>query len=131
MLEILERITSGSGRDGDIELLEELADTISNTALCGLGKTAASPVVSTIKNFRDEYEAHIYEKRCPAKACSKLKRFVIDPDKCRGCSKCAKNCPVNAISGEIRSPFVIDTEKCIKCGACVSNCAFGAVSEEA
>lgn len=130
MLEILERITDGNGRDGDIELLEELADTISNTALCGLGKTAPSPVISTIKNFREEYEAHIYQKRCPAGACSKLKRFVIDPEKCKGCSKCARNCPVNAISGKIKSPYVIDQDKCIKCGACVTNCAFGAVTEE-
>lgn len=130
MLEILERITEGNGRDGDIELLEELADTISNTALCGLGKTAPSPVISTIKNFREEYEAHIYQKRCPAGACSKLKRFVIDPEKCKGCSKCARNCPVNAISGKIKSPYVIDQDKCIKCGACVTNCAFGAVTEE-
>lgn len=130
MLEILERITEGNGRDGDIELLEELADTISNTALCGLGKTAPSPVISTIKNFREEYETHIYQKRCPAGACSKLKRFVIDPEKCKGCSKCARNCPVNAISGKIKSPYVIDQDKCIKCGACVTNCAFGAVTEE-
>lgn len=130
MLEILERITEGNGRDGDIELLEELADTISNTALCGLGKTAPSPVISTIKNFREEYEAHIYQKRCPAGACSKLKRFVIDPEKCKGCSKCARNCPVNAISGKIKSPYVINQDKCIKCGACVTNCAFGAVTEE-
>ena len=130
MLEILERITEGNGRDGDIELLEELADTISNTALCGLGKTAPSPVISTIKNFREEYEAHIYQKRCPAGACSKLKRFVIDPEKCKGCSKCARNCPVNAISGKIKSPYVIDQDKCLKCGACVTNCAFGAVTEE-
>mgnify|MGYP004600624095 FL=1 len=130
MLEILERITEGNGRGGDIELLEELADTISNTALCGLGKTAPSPVISTIKNFREEYEAHIYQKRCPAGACSKLKRFVIDPEKCKGCSKCARNCPVNAISGKIKSPYVIDQDQCIKCGACVTNCAFGAVTEE-
>ncbi len=131
MLEILERITAGNGQDGDIELLEELADTISNTALCGLGKTAPSPVISTIKNFRDEYEAHIYQKRCPAGACSKLKRYVIDAEKCKGCSKCARNCPVSAIDGKIKSPYVIDQDKCIKCGACLSNCSFGAVKEEA
>lgn len=131
MLEILERITAGNGQDGDIELLEELADTISNTALCGLGKTAPSPVISTIKNFREEYEAHIYQKRCPAGACSKLKRYVIDAEKCKGCSKCARNCPVSAIDGKIKSPYVIDQDKCIKCGACLSNCSFGAVKEEA
>ncbi len=131
MLEILERIVAGQGKDGDIELLEELADTISNTALCGLGKTAPSPVLSTIHSFRSEYEAHIYEKRCPAGACAKLRRFVIDEDKCRGCSKCARNCPVNAITGVVKKPFVIDQDKCIKCGACITNCAFGAIKEEA
>lgn len=131
MLEVLTRITEGKGEDGDIELLEELADTISHTALCGLGKTAPSPVISTINNFRDEYEAHIYDRRCPAGVCSKLKRFVIDPGKCKGCSKCARNCPVKAIDGKVKSPFVIDQDKCIRCGACVSNCSFGAVREEA
>ncbi len=129
MLEILERIVAGNGRDGDIELLLELADTISNTALCGLGKTAAMPVVSTIKNFREEYEAHIYQKKCPAGQCKKLVTYQIDPELCKGCSKCARNCPVGAISGEIKSPFVIDTSKCIKCGACASACNFGAVKE--
>ncbi len=131
MLEILERIVDGKGRDGDIELLEELADTITNTALCGLGKTAPSPVISTIQNFRSEYEAHIYEKRCPAGACSKLRRFVIDPEICKGCSLCARNCPANAIKGEIKKPFVIDQDKCIKCGACVGSCKFKAIREEA
>ena len=110
--------------------MEELADTITNTALCGLGKTADNGVGSTIKYFRSEYEAHIRDKRCPAGACARLKRFVIDPEKCKGCSKCARNCPVNAISGEIRKPFTIDTTKCVKCGACVTNCAFGAIREE-
>lgn len=130
MLEILERIVAGEGRDGDIELLEELADTISSTALCGLGKTAALPVISTIKNFRAEYEAHIYDKKCPAGACQKLKRIYIDPDLCRGCSKCSRVCPVSAISGQIKSAFVIDSGKCIKCGTCIDACAFHAIKED-
>ena len=129
MLAILERIVAGEGRDGDIELLLELADMITHTALCGLGKTAALPVVSTIKNFRDEYEAHIYKKYCPVGACAKLKSFSIDPELCKGCSKCARGCPVGAISGEIKKPFVIDRDKCIKCGACVTACPFHAVKE--
>ncbi len=129
MLEILERIVAGQGQDGDIELLLELADTISATALCGLGKSAASPVVSTIKGFREEYEAHIYEKRCPAGACQKLKRISIDPALCKGCSKCSRICPVGAISGKIKQPFVIDAEKCIKCGACLESCPFHAIKE--
>ena len=129
MLAILERIVAGEGRDGDIELLLELADMISHTALCGLGKTAALPVVSTIKNFRDEYEAHIYKKYCPVGACAKLKSFIIDPELCKGCSKCARGCPVGAISGEIKKPFVIDRDKCVKCGACVTACPFHAVKE--
>ncbi len=129
MLEILERIVAGEGRDGDIELLLELADTISATALCGLGKSAPSPVVSTIKNFRHEYEAHIYEKRCPAGACQKLKRYYIVPELCHGCTKCARQCPVEAISGKVKSPFTIDLEKCIRCGACISACNFKAIKE--
>ena len=129
MLEILERIVAGQGKDGDIELLLELADTISSTALCGLGKSAPSPVVSTIRNFRDEYEAHIYDKRCPAGACQKLKRIEIIPELCKGCSKCARICPVNAISGKIKEPFVIDLDKCIRCGSCVGACAFHAIKE--
>ncbi|MBQ7037248.1 MAG: NADH-quinone oxidoreductase subunit NuoF [Clostridia bacterium] len=129
MLGILERIVAGEGQDGDIELLLELADTISATALCGLGKSAPSPVVSTIRNFREEYEAHIYEKRCPAGACQKLKQIVIDPELCKGCSKCARQCPVEAISGKIKEPFTIDLSKCIRCGSCITACAFKAIKE--
>ncbi len=129
MLEILERIVAGNGRDGDIELLLELADTITSTALCGLGKSAASPVVSTIKNFRSEYEAHIKDKKCPAGNCKKLVVYSIDPALCKGCSRCVKACPVGAISGEVRNPFVIDSSKCIKCGACFTSCHFKAVKE--
>ncbi len=129
MLAVLERIVSGRGEEGDIELLLELADTVSSTALCGLGKTAALPVVSTIKNFRREYEAHIRDKRCPAGACSKLKRIEIDAVLCKGCTKCTKVCPVEAISGKVKEPFVIDQEKCIKCGACIPTCPFHAIKE--
>lgn len=129
MLEILERIVEGQGRDGDIELLLELADTISATALCGLGKSAASPVVSTLKTFRHEYEAHIYAKRCPAGSCQKLKRIEIDSALCRGCSKCARICPANAISGRFRTPFSIDLAKCIRCGSCIDECSFKAIAE--
>lgn len=130
MLEILQRIVDGKGKDGDIELLEELGEMISNMALCGLGKTAAGPVLSTIKYFKKEYEAHIYEKRCPAGECQKLKRYTIDLSLCRGCSKCSRICPVGAISGKIKDPFVIDLDKCIRCGSCVGVCAFGAIKEE-
>ena len=129
MLEILNRIVDGKGEDGDIELLKELGETISKTALCGLGKTAAGPVLSTIKYFEDEYRAHIYDKKCPAGECQKLKTITIDPELCKGCSKCARTCPVGAISGEIKKPFVIDQSKCIKCGACLSNCPFHAIKE--
>lgn len=129
MLEILERIVNGEGREGDIELLLELADTISATALCGLGKTAAFPVISTIKSFREEYEAHIYKKRCPAGNCKKLKSIAIDEKLCKGCTKCSKTCPVGAISGKVKEPFKIDSEKCIKCGACLTVCPFHAIKE--
>ena len=130
MLQILERIVAGQGEEEDLDMLLELADTISSTALCGLGKTAPLPVISTIKYFRDEYEAHVREKRCPAKSCQKLKKIVIDPALCRGCSKCARGCPVEAITGKIKEPFVIDQAKCIKCGACIETCPFKAIREE-
>ena len=130
MLDILTRITEGKGQDGDIERLEELANTIKATALCGLGQTAPNPVLATIKFFRDEYEAHIYEKRCPAGHCKALARYTIDPEKCKGCSACSRKCPVNAISGVVKSPFVIDQDKCIKCGTCLDTCKFGAISKK-
>ncbi|MDO4389124.1 MAG: NADH-quinone oxidoreductase subunit NuoF [Eubacteriales bacterium] len=130
MLEILDRICEGNGEDGDIERLENLAANISKSALCALGQTAPNPVLSTLKHFRHEYEAHIYEKRCPAGVCHKLLNFEIDPAKCKGCTLCARNCPVGAISGKVREAHVIDAKKCIKCGACMEKCKFGAISKK-
>jgi NADH-quinone oxidoreductase subunit F len=127
MLEILTRITQGEGRDGDIELLEELAVQIKNSALCGLGQTAPNPVLTTLKYFRNEYEDHIYRKKCTAHQCSALVTYSVDADKCKGCTLCARNCPVQAISGSVKEPHVINTDTCIKCGKCASSCKFGAV----
>ena len=130
MLEILERIVNGKGEEGDIERLDELANTIKSTALCGLGQTAPNPVLSTLKFFRSEYEAHIREKRCPAHHCRALLHYVINPDLCRGCTACTRVCPVEAISGELRKPHQIDTSKCLKCGACAEKCKFHAITRE-
>ena len=129
MLEILERITQGKGEEGDIEKLETLAENIKSSALCGLGQTAPNPVLSTIKYFRDEYEAHIKEKRCPAHHCQALLNYRIT-DACRGCTACARKCPVNAISGNVKEQHVIDQQKCIKCGNCMATCKFGAIIKE-
>jgi NADP-reducing hydrogenase subunit HndC len=130
MLDILNRICDGKGEDGDIERLEDLAQSIKASALCGLGQTAPNPVLSTIKQFRNEYEAHIYEKRCPAGVCKNLMRYVIDPEKCKGCTMCARNCPASCISGTVKQPHTIDQSKCIKCGTCMEKCKFGAISKK-
>ena len=128
MLELLNDIVEGRGTEEHIHLLEQLADTISATALCGLGKTAAGPVVSTLKYFRDEYMAHVVDHTCPAGQCKALLSYTIDPELCKGCTKCSRNCPVGAISGTVKKPHVIDQSKCIKCGACMKNCSFHAIS---
>lgn len=128
MLEILNRIVKGEGKEGDIELLEELCYSIKDGALCGLGQTAPNPVLTTIKYFRNEYEAHIKEKKCPAKSCTDLLSYSIDADKCRGCTLCSKKCPVDAIIGAVKTPHRIDSDKCIKCGSCAAVCKFGAVA---
>jgi NADP-reducing hydrogenase subunit HndC len=127
MLEILEKITSGKGEEGDIEKLEILANSIKLSALCGLGQTAPNPVLSTLKYFRDEYEEHVFEKKCRAKVCKDLLQYLVIDDKCKFCGICAKNCPVNAISGEPKKPYLIDQDKCIKCGLCETKCPFDAI----
>ena len=129
MLEILERITEGNGETDDLEKLERLAKTIQKASVCGLGQTAPNPVLSTMKYFRDEYIAHIRDKKCPAKECKALKTIEIDPEKCRGCGICKKNCPVSAITGEVKQPHKIDEDVCIKCGTCISKCPFKAISK--
>lgn len=129
MLEILERITEGEGRDGDIELLEELAVKIKDGSLCGLGQTAPNPVLTTIKYFRNEYEDHIYRKKCTAKSCKALVKYDIT-DACKGCTLCSKKCPVGAISGEVKGQHTIDQDTCVKCGRCVESCKFNAITVE-
>lgn len=130
MLEILDKITEGKGTLEDLDKLEETANTVRTMSLCGLGKSAPLPVISTLELFRHEYEEHIVDKKCRAHVCSALKSFKIDPDKCKGCTKCARNCPVGAITGEKKQPHEIDTTKCIKCGACVEGCKFDAIYVE-
>jgi NADH-quinone oxidoreductase subunit F len=128
MLEILTDITIGKGREGDIERLEDLGETMKETSLCGLGKSAANPVLTTIKYFKDEYEAHIKERRCPAGICPRLTAFTIVPESCKGCGVCRKACPVSAISGDKGKVHVIDRKLCIACGNCRTSCPFNAVA---
>ena len=130
MQEILTRIISGEGKEGDVELLEELAKSVKDSALCGLGQTAPNPVLTTIRYFRHEYDAHIREKKCPAKECTGLLTYSIDPAKCKGCTLCAKKCPVKAITGKVKEPHVINSDICIRCNQCRSGCKFGAVIVE-
>ncbi|MBE7044403.1 MAG: NADH-quinone oxidoreductase subunit NuoF [Ruminococcaceae bacterium] len=130
LLELLTKITDGKGTMEDLDKLEELCYSIKASSLCGLGQTAPNPVLSTLQYFRDEYEAHVRDKKCPAGVCKALAQYTIDPDKCKGCSLCARQCPVGAISGQVKSPFVIDQEKCIKCGACQSACKFNAIDKK-
>lgn len=127
LLEMLERITAGNGEDGDIEKIETLCKNIQTASVCGLGQTAPNPVLSTLKYFRKEYEEHIYEKKCSAGECKSLMQLHIEADLCKGCGLCKRNCPVDAIVGNIKEPHVIDLEKCIKCGTCINKCPFHAI----
>ena len=128
MLEMLTKITEGKATLEDLDKLEALCYYIKDNSLCGLGQTAPNPVLSTLRYFRKEYEAHVVEKRCPAGVCKALLNYVIDPLKCKGCTLCARNCPANCIMGKVREPHVIDPSKCLKCGACMEKCKFGAIT---
>ena len=127
LLELLDKITKGNGTMEDLDKMEELCHYIKQNSLCGLGQTAPNPVLATLKFFREEYVAHVKDKVCPAGVCKDLVSYSIDADKCKGCTKCARNCPVGAINGTIKSPHEINQNACIKCGACISNCPFGAI----
>ena len=127
LLEMLDKITAGNGTLEDLDKMEELCNYIKANAMCALGQTAPNPVLSTLKYFRDEYEAHVVEKRCPAGVCKNLMHYEIQPDKCRGCTLCARKCPAGAITGKVKEPHVIDQSKCIKCGACMEGCKFSAI----
>ena len=127
---MLDKITKGQATLEDLDKLEELCYYIKENALCGLGQTAPNPVLSTLRYFRDEYVAHVVEKRCPAGVCKALLSYTIDADKCKGCTLCARNCPANAITGAVKEPHVIDQSKCIKCGACMEKCRFSAISKK-
>ena len=130
LLELLDKIISGNGELEDLDKMQELAMYIKSNSLCGLGQTAPNPVLSTLRYFKDEYIAHIVEKRCPAGVCKKLVRYRIVEENCKGCTACARTCPVGAISGTVRNPHKIDPAKCIKCGACIQKCKFGAIVKE-
>lgn len=129
MLEILQRISDGKGEEEDLIKLDKLSVNIQKASLCGLGQTAPNPILSTLKYFRNEYRAHIVEKRCPTGECKALAKVVIDEKKCKGCGICKKNCPVEAITGEIKMPHKIDSDICIKCGVCITKCPFKAISK--
>ena len=129
MLEILEKITDGKGETEDIDKLERLAINIKNASICGLGQTAPNPILSTLKYFKDEYKAHILDEKCPAGECKAFANIQIDPEKCKGCGICKRQCPVSAISGEVKQPHKINPDKCIKCGACITVCPFHAINK--
>ena len=130
LLDLLTKITEGNGEPEDLDTIEELCEHIKQSALCGLGQTAPNPVLSTLHHFREEFEAHVYEKRCPAGVCKALIQYIVDPAKCKGCTRCAQGCPTGAISGAVRAPHIINQSKCIKCGACMDHCRFDAIYKQ-